>query len=207
MTRADRSITTPESGFSLLEIMAAVTIFSVIVIAFVHLREDASELAWEANRTRIMKYLAGRQMGRLQLGIQEDGTPFDFTSGEWTESGDFSEVDEKYSEYYWSATVNEVYAVGIDSESTDVDDAEILFKDDSVGQPAGEGAPEPIKLYRIRLAVGFLETPTIESTGVSSGREESRDADEEPPASGADPDTYVIETFVPIPPDEDETGG
>ena len=201
---AGREPNRDERGFSLIEIMAAVTIFSVIVLSFVKLRENSYEMAFEANRTRIMRYLAAHQLGRLELGIQEDGTPYDFTSGDWAESGDFSEIGEEYETYFWTATVREVYVVGVDSESTERDDdAEVLFENDTVGEPAGEGAPEPVKLYRIRLAVGWLETPSIEDGGVTSSLDVG-DGDTEPLPSGASANTFVLETFVPIPPKEEE---
>ena len=61
-----------QAGFSLLELLAAMALFAIIVVGFVQARNRAMEQAGDAKRERILRFLAGYQMGYVRLGWSPD---------------------------------------------------------------------------------------------------------------------------------------
>jgi prepilin-type N-terminal cleavage/methylation domain-containing protein len=137
-----------ESGFSLLELMAAITIFSLIVVGFVQARNRSIDQAGQANDTRLLRYLASHQMGHLLLGFDPGGNEYEV--GE--HGGSFGELDERYASFVWSASIEEFVVAG---QSED-DDIPSLFSDEDdefVEEEEEEEPGEPVLIHRITLEV------------------------------------------------------
>jgi hypothetical protein len=137
----------PERGLSLLELLAAIALFSVTILMFVSMRNDAVIQASDANDLRILRYLAEYQIGELRLGY--DAEKNEFETGEI--GGTFEHLGAQYAGYRWTALIEEVVAAGT---STD-DEIPNLFpadEDDEYGETAEEES-KPVTVVRITLHV------------------------------------------------------
>ena len=135
-----------EAAFSLLELLAAITIFGIIVVGFVYVRYDAVEQAEGANRDRILRFLAGHQIGYLRLGF--DANRNEFEIGE--QGGDFEKLGEEYDAYRWSANIEEVVVAG---KSEDDDVLPLFESEDEFEDEEEESDTKPVILLRISLRV------------------------------------------------------
>jgi prepilin-type N-terminal cleavage/methylation domain-containing protein len=139
------------AGFSLIELLAAITLFGVLVVGFVSIRWHAVTQARDANRDRILRFLAGHQIGYLRLGVDESRNEFDTDAP----SGDFSLLadelgEEAYASFVWSAEVVEVVVAGTSED----DDVVPLFEDEDLDdEDEEESDAKPVILRRITLKV------------------------------------------------------
>lgn len=113
-----------ESGFTLLELVAALALFAFIIIEILADREDSIELSADARVIQTVRYLAAAKMDEIA------NFPDKF---EESQSGAFDELDEKapyqdFSSYSWELEVERVLAVGSGDS-----DAERLFDDEDEG--------------------------------------------------------------------------
>jgi hypothetical protein len=122
------------------------TLFSVIVVGFVYARNNAITQAGEANDIRILRYLAGYQMGYLRLGYDPDRDEYEVGD----DGGDFSKLGERYAGYRWESTIEEMIVAG---RADDDEEGEYLFEDEEEEEEDEEEQGDPVKLYRITLRV------------------------------------------------------
>jgi prepilin-type N-terminal cleavage/methylation domain-containing protein len=137
-----------ESGFSLIELMAAITLFSIIVVGFVFARNNALDQARRASDARIYRYLASYQMGILRLGFDQHGNEIEV--GE--DGGDFTDLGDQYADYRWTSLIEEVVAAG---RTADDDDIPSLFAEDDEEFVEADEAEEgdPVTVYRVTLTI------------------------------------------------------
>lgn len=168
---------TDEEGFSLLELLAAMTLFSMIVVGFVFARNHAIAQAGEANDLRILRHLAGYQMGYLRLGYDHQRNEFEIGD----DGGDFSHLGEKYESYLWTVNIEEMIVAG---RAGDDDDGEYLFEDsEDVEEEVDAEEGDPVTVLRITLRVYHGDDYAEE---------------------GVEPGLQIV-TFKPMPPEESET--
>jgi prepilin-type N-terminal cleavage/methylation domain-containing protein len=162
-----------QAGFTLLELLAAITLFALIVVGFSFATKRAFDQAGRANDARILRYLAGYQMGYLRLGVNPSGDEYDL--GE--DGGDFGELDAAYANYTWSVNIEEVVVAGQDLD----DEVPNLFEDeeDPLDEDEEEEEGEPIKLLRITLIVTPPEGTEEESLTLVTFKPLPREAEGE----------------------------
>ncbi len=113
-----------ESGFTLLELVAALALFAFIIIEILADREDSIELSADARVIQTVRYLAAAKMDEIA------NFPDKF---EDSQSGTFDELDEEapyqdFKSYAWEMEVERVLAVGAGDSNTDR-----LFNDEDEG--------------------------------------------------------------------------
>jgi prepilin-type N-terminal cleavage/methylation domain-containing protein len=168
----------PAGGFTLLELLAAITLFSLIVVGFVSARNNAIDQAGRANDARILRYLAGHQMGRLRLGVNEKGDPYEV--GE--DGGDFADLGDAFAQYTWHVLIEEVIAAGRDAD----DEIPSLFEEDEADLTDEEKAKEgePIKVLRVTLTVTPPEATEEEALTLVTFRPPPQEKAAAAPAAG-----------------------
>jgi len=138
-----------ESGFTLLELVAALALFAFIILEILADREDSIHMSGDARVIQTVRYLAAAKMDEIA------NFPDLFDD---SQSGGFDELDEEapyqdFSSYSWDLEVERVLAVGAGDG-----DGERLFEDeDSEDMPTdAEGNDLPARyVRRIILTVRF----------------------------------------------------
>jgi prepilin-type N-terminal cleavage/methylation domain-containing protein len=136
-----------ERGLSLIELLAAIALFSIVVVSFVHLRNNAIVQASDANDLRILRYLAEYQIGELRLGYDAEKNKIE--TGDV--GGNFENLGPDYEAYEWSAQIEELVAAG----TSDDDEIPDLFQsDDEEDFEEADSEPgKPVTVIRITLVV------------------------------------------------------
>lgn len=98
-----------KSGFTLIEILAALSILAIAVSSLVIVRNNSIDVASEAIQVRICKMLAEQKMGELMAKIEK------------RRAGKFA--DKKYSAYTWKTKSKKITetATGEDGQVTQVE--------------------------------------------------------------------------------------
>jgi len=91
------------NGFSLLEVMIAVAILAVSLLAFMNFQSQSLMAAGRAQRISIATLLARQKMVQVLLEV-EQGIPRGDFPDEREEEGVFEE--ELYPDYFWKLTIN-----------------------------------------------------------------------------------------------------
>ena len=139
----------PESGFTLLEIVAALALFAFIVIEVLADREASIHLSGDARVIQTVRYLAAAKMDEVA------NFPDRFDD---SQSGAFDDLDEEapyqdFSSYTWDLEVERVLAIGAGDG-----DAEKLFEgDDTESYPTDTEGNDLQSRYvrRVVLTVRF----------------------------------------------------
>lgn len=138
-----------ESGFSLLELVVALSIFAIIVVNVLADREKSIHIAADANVIQTVRYLAQSKMDEIRHTIDDLSE---------NDGGDFSDLNtdwQDFSAYTWELEVARLVAIGA-GESSD----EYLFTEDeeeSNFAPSGDDEEELAARYvrRLTLTVRF----------------------------------------------------
>jgi len=116
--RAARQPRPADAGFTLLELMAAITIFSIMAGMVLVSLQDSTEMALTSVRARELRILAERKMGEILLFEAEFDDIYD---NERFDDYD----DELYDGWEWSLLIRDVVIYG----DTNDEAAEFLFED------------------------------------------------------------------------------
>jgi prepilin-type N-terminal cleavage/methylation domain-containing protein len=133
-----------ESGFTLLELVAALALFAFIIIEILADREDSIELSADARVMQTVRYLAAAKMDEIV------NFPDEY---EDSQSGAFDEMDEEapyqdFSPYTWDLEVERILVVGSgDSE------VERLFDDEDPADFPQDGEGNNLKARYVRRVV------------------------------------------------------
>jgi len=161
-----------ERGFSLIELLVAITLISLIVVGGIYSQKNSIRQVGEARDTRVLRYLASYQIGLLRFGYDPSGKEYEIGD----DGGDFSDLGDRYADYTWSSVIEEVVAAGPVDENGDVPS---LFgdEDDEDEYDSGdeEEKGEAVHVYRITLTII--------------------------PPNGSEEDGMKIVTFKPVPPE------
>ena len=138
----------PRAGFTLLELVLAISLFALIVVNVLADRERSIRIAGEARILQTVRYLAQSKIDE----IRHDPDPY----GE-SEGGDFSDLNtdwQDFSAFTWELEVRRLVAVG----SGDAADADFLFPEDETedavtGQDGN--ALDPRYVRRLTLTVRY----------------------------------------------------
>jgi prepilin-type N-terminal cleavage/methylation domain-containing protein len=157
----------PAGGFTLLELVAAITLFALIIVYVLADREDSLRMSADARIIQTVQYLAGAKIDE----IRHDPDAYSESEG-----GDFEELEndwQKFTDYTWELQIERVVVVG----KSDDGDATYLFPDDEeeVAPEAAEGRKLTTRLLR-RLTLTVRYEP---------GGEDRTDLD------------VIIRTFLP----------
>jgi prepilin-type N-terminal cleavage/methylation domain-containing protein len=138
-----------ESGFTLIELVAAIALFAFIVIEVLADREDSIRISADARVIQTVRYLAAAKMDEIAV------FPDKF---EESQSGAFDDLDEEaphqdFTSYTWDLEIERVLAIG----SGDGDAEKLFEADDSASYPTdGEGNDLQSRyVRRIVLTVRF----------------------------------------------------
>jgi general secretion pathway protein I len=157
MRSADRPAPAPKprasgtGGFTLLELVLALTIFALIVVNVLADREKSIRIAGEAEVMQTVRYLAQSKIDEIRHDPSQYGD---------SDSGDFTDDDlqtdwQRYDFYTWSVEIERMVAVGT---AADDQDATYLFDDDKDATPPqsadGKAIP-PRYVRRVKLTVNY----------------------------------------------------
>ena len=148
-----------QAGFTLLELVLAITLFAFIIVEVLADRETSIKMSADARMIQMVRYLAQSKIDE----IRHDPSQFNDT-----DSGDFSELDPEdpiYERFTWSMEMRQLVAVGASEESAD----EYLFPEDEDAEPTASSAEGegPGAYYVRRLTVivayeaGDVERPDL----------------------------------------------
>ena len=157
----------PAGGFTLLELVAAITLFALIIVYVLADREDSLRMSADAKIIQTVQYLASEKIDEIRHDPDAYGE---------SEGGDFEDLEndwQKFTDYSWELQVERVVVVG----KSDDRDATYLFPDDEdeVAPDAAEGK---------KLATRFLRRLTL-TVRYEAGGEDRTDLD------------VIIKTFLP----------
>jgi len=144
-------------GFSLLELMAAVTIFLIIAAASMTITDSAADRALEARQARELRFLAEYRLEEIKVFEQEYDDILE---------GSFEDVDEIYKDYEWELDIRDVVVFG---QSTS-EDAQYYFdepdknEDDEASTTSNQPTGQPEELRELTLRV---TAPSEEGNGDS----------------------------------------
>jgi prepilin-type N-terminal cleavage/methylation domain-containing protein len=119
-----------ERGFTLLEILVAIAIFTFVAAAAMATMANSDQMAAAGRRARDLRMLAEVRMGEVlafEKHWDEQGVGYE---GDF---GDHPEWGERFKDWKWQLDIRDVYVFGIASE----DDAQYLF-----GQPTDDEKAE-----------------------------------------------------------------
>ncbi len=192
MTHTPSSTRRPsEAGFTLLEVLLAFAILSIVTTLMTSIISENMEKAADAIDKRELREIADTIFGRILFEQTEhrngDEGSVSVDYGQWA-GLDQSRAD-RYSMYRWRLEKEEMVAAGTAEES---DDAENLFGDkgdeeETSSAPTGEEGQQEaasIRLIRFTLTVyhqeqpneplatltRYLPPPEFEGTGTGGGR-------------------------------------
>ena len=133
-----------ESGFTLIELVAALALFAFIIIEILADRENSIELSADARVIQTVRYLAASKMDEIA------NFPDEY---EDSQSGTFDDLEEgaphqDFKSYGWELEVERVLVVG--SGDADVDR---LFEDEDGGDFPTDGEGQALKARYVRRVV------------------------------------------------------
>ena len=137
-----------QAGFTLLELVVAMTLFAFIVIEVLADREKSIHMSADARNIQTTRYLAASKVDEIRHDPEQFGE---------SDSGDFEELQtdwQDFSGYTWEIELKRVVAVG----GTDERGEEFLFSEDEDETPVqdSEGNDvEPLYVRRLTLTVRF----------------------------------------------------
>lgn len=153
-----------QRGFTLLELIAAVALFTLVVTLVLDSTTTSAEKAISAAQARTLRYLAEYKLSEL-LVFERQTT--DFYDG----SGDFKDLGEEFEDYEWEYTGRDVVVFGTKTD----DQADYYFEEDAsaaeedeeneaAGQQPQQNEGSEEKLYELTLTV---KAPAEEGEGDS----------------------------------------
>jgi prepilin-type N-terminal cleavage/methylation domain-containing protein len=144
-----------EAGFTLLELVVAITLFAFIIVQVLADREDSIEMSGRAKIIQTVRYLALAKIDEIRYD------PERFGEGD---SGDFTDLDPDsptYEDYTWEVEIKKVVVVGTGEDSGD----SYLFEDDQDADPVtdSDGNPvEPRSVRRMSLLVNYAPAGEVQ---------------------------------------------
>jgi len=145
-----------EGGFTLLELVVAITLFAFIIVQVLADREDSIAMSGEAKVIQTVRYLALSKIDEVRYD------PERFGEGD---SGDFTDLDpdeRSYEDYTWDLEIKKVVAVGASEDSGE----SYLFEDDEDTDPVtdSEGNPvEPRYVRKMILTVSYAPRGEVQA--------------------------------------------
>ena len=134
-----------QAGFSLLELMAAVTIFLLIAATTMQIADHASDKAISARASRELRFLAEYRLEEIKI-----------FEGDYDDilQGSFDDVDDIYKDFEWELDIRDVVVFGQSSS----EDAQYYFEepDNEESSTTGPNQPpsgEPQELRELTLRV------------------------------------------------------
>ncbi|MEN8152134.1 MAG: prepilin-type N-terminal cleavage/methylation domain-containing protein [Planctomycetota bacterium] len=137
-----------QAGFTLLELVVAITLFAFIVIHVLADREESIRMSGKARTIQTVRYLAASKIDEVRFDPERFGE---------SDSGDFAELDPDdptLENYSWDLEIKKVVAVGSSEDA----EADYMFEDDEDTDPAtdGEGNPvEPRYVRKMTLTINY----------------------------------------------------
>jgi len=137
-----------QEGFTLLELVIAITLFAFIIVQVLADREKSIAMSGEARIIQTVRYLAASKIDEVRYDPERYGE---------SDSGDFTDLDPDeptYADYSWDLEIKKVVAVGTSEDS----DTNYMFEDDEDVEPAtdSEGNPlEPRYVRKVTLTVNY----------------------------------------------------
>jgi type II secretory pathway pseudopilin PulG len=128
------------TGFTLLELVASITLFSFIVISVLADREKSIRMSGDARIVQTVRYLAAAKLDEVRHDPEQFGD---------SDSGDFEEFQsdwQDFSAYSWEMRIEEKVAAG----NSDDSEADYLFAEDEDAPPPATPAGEPLKPKLVR---------------------------------------------------------
>jgi prepilin-type N-terminal cleavage/methylation domain-containing protein len=127
-------------GFTLLELVAAISLFALIIVYVLADREDSLRLSADAKIIQTVQYLAAAKIDEIRHDPESFGD---------SEGGDFSDLEndwQKFPEFSWELAVDRVAVIGKTEERGD----SYLFTDDEEAEPPtdAEGKDLPTRYVR-----------------------------------------------------------
>jgi prepilin-type N-terminal cleavage/methylation domain-containing protein len=121
-------------GFTLLELILAIALFSMIVVLTLQNTESSTEKVLDGIRARELRQLADRKLGEILL-FEEEFDRFEY------DSGDLRDYGEQFEDWRWELSVRTVVVFG----SSEQEGASYLFEappeDEEEAAPAQDGTP------------------------------------------------------------------
>jgi len=153
-----RSATSSSSdrGFTLLELVVAITLFAFIIVQVLADREDSIEMSGNAKVIQTVRYLAQSKIDEIRYDPERYGDG---------DSGDFADLDpddRALEDYLWEVEIKRVVAVGTSEDSGD----DYLFEDDEDADPieGADGNPvEPRYVRRLMLTVQYAPQGDVQA--------------------------------------------
>jgi len=128
------------AGFTLLELVVAITLFAFIIVHVLADREDSIKMSGEAKVIQTVRFLALAKIDEVRYD------PERFGEGD---SGDFTEFDPDepvYENYTWEVEIKKVVAVGASEDSGE----SYLFEDDEDSDPLTDSEGDPVAARYVR---------------------------------------------------------
>lgn len=153
MRSADRRSSAGDGGFTLLELVVALSLFAIIVINVLADREKSIHMAGDARVVQTVRYLAQSKVDEIKHDPEEYGD---------ADSGDFEELNtdwQDFTGYTWESKLERIVVIGQSEDSSD----EYLFsEDEEADAPVGaDGQALPPRYVR-RLTVTIRFEPNGE---------------------------------------------
>lgn len=129
-----------DGGFTLLELVVAITLFAFIIVQVLADREDSIAMSGEARVIQTVRYLAASKIDEIRYDPERFGE---------SDSGDFTELDPEdptLENYSWDLEISKVVAIGNSEDS----DSGYLFEDDEDQDPATDSDGEPLEPRYVR---------------------------------------------------------
>lgn len=106
-----------QAGFSLIELMAAVTIFALIAAVTMQITDHAMDTSGQAQRARELRYLAEYKYEEVKVFEEFYDDILD---------GNFDDLeDERFKDFTWTLDIRDVVVFG----NSNVEEAEYYFQD------------------------------------------------------------------------------
>lgn len=145
MRSADR-----QTGFTLLELVVALSLFAIIVINVLADREKSIHMAADARVVQTVRYLAQSKVDEIKHDPEEYGD---------ADSGDFEDLNtdwQDFTGYTWESKLERIVVVGSGEDSSD----DYLFPEDEEedGPVGDDGQALPARYVR-RLTVTIRFEP------------------------------------------------
>lgn len=141
------------NGFTLLELVVAVSLFAVVIVDVLADQEKSLKMAGDARALQVVRYLAQAKMDQIVYDPSQLGD---------SNSGDFSDMNTDYQNfdaYTWDEEIQQIVAVGTSQQSSDT----YLFPDDANATPLTNANDKPVTpryVRRVTLTVSFAPDGT-----------------------------------------------
>jgi len=129
-----------EAGFTLLELVVAITIFAFIIVQVLADREESIAMSGRARVIQTVRLLALAKIDEVRYDPERYGEG---------DSGDFTDLypDERfYENFTWDLEIKKVVAVGSGEDSGD----SYLFEDDEDADPLSDADGNPVEPRYVR---------------------------------------------------------